>query len=337
MEIVCLLPKRHGGTGLYRIRMPHEILDANVRFYMYDPEVPVTYEDLLGDILFVSKAMFLPVMEFLPRLRKAGVKLVLDYDDYWVLPQDHILYSNYKKFNTTKILIDSLREFDYITTTTDLLADEIRKINKNVVVLENAINPLLHQFENKPEKSDKIRFGWIGGHCHLPDIKLLEGASERLASVYDFRINLFGHDGREGSVYNEFARIMGGKTDKLTVYRSASADSYTRFYNLVDVSLIPLVDNKFNSMKSELKLVEAGFFKKAVICSDVMPYRKWLTDKNSLTCTNKTDWFKNMKRLVNNPEMIKDLGEQLYEDIYPTFNLWNVNKRRLEFYQSIVK
>lgn len=336
MEIKVWLPQSrpYGGTGLYRLRMPHEILDDNVTF-----TESINYNDLLCDILVVSKAYFTSIMPVLDRLKKAGVKVMIDFDDYWIVPQDHLLYPQYRKFNTTNILIQALRDFDYVITTTDLLYNEIRRINKNVVILENAINPALIQFEPKPSESDKIRFGWIGGHCHLPDIKLLEGVSEQLNHIsQNWNINLFGHDGQLGGLYDQFAYILSPnmKTkDKLNVFRAASSDTYTQFYNLIDVCLIPLVDNKFNSMKSELKLVEAAFFKKAVVCSDVMPYKQWLTDKNSIRC-GKRDWFKCMKKLIDNPNMAKDLGEQLYLDLNERFNLWNVNKRRSEYYRSIL-
>ncbi|MFA5235226.1 MAG: hypothetical protein WC390_12585, partial [Sulfurimonas sp.] len=90
--------------------MPHELLDCEVVF-----TDSTLYPDLLGDILFVSKAYFMAVMPELSRLKKAGVKTIIDYDDYWSLPQDHILYPMYRKNGTTKILIDALREFDYVT------------------------------------------------------------------------------------------------------------------------------------------------------------------------------------------------------------------------------
>ena len=335
MKIVCWIPKVYGGTGLYRIRMPHELLDCEVVF-----TDSTLYPDLLGDILFVSKAYFMAVMPELSRLKKAGVKTIIDYDDYWVLPQDHILYPHYKKNGTTKILIDALREFDYVTTTTELLAKEIRKINPKCEVFENAINPVLEQFKPDYQKSEtnRVRFGWIGGHCHLPDIKLLDAAPERLsATETNWEIYLFGHDGMKGSPYDQFADILSnhGKTiDHLKVFRKASVETYTRFYNIVDACLVPLTDNKFNNLKSELKMVEAAFYKKALIVSDVYPYKKWITHKNCLTCDNKTDWVKNMKRCMDK-SLREDLGNRLYEDLHEHFDLRVLNKRREQFYNSI--
>ena len=126
-----------------------------------------------------------------------------------------------------------------------------------------------------------------------------------------------------------------GKTiDHLKVFRKASVETYTRFYNLIDACLVPLTDNKFNNLKSELKMVEAAFYKKALIVSNVHPYKQWITPKNCLTCDNKTDWVKNMKRCMDK-SLREDLGSRLYEDLHEHFDLRVVNKRREQFYNSI--
>jgi len=100
---------------------------------------------------------------------------------------------------------------------------------------------------------------------------------------------------------------------------------------------VPLVNNFFNSMKSELKIVEAGFMRKAAIVSDVEPYRSLLTDSNCLKVSVKPHWKKRMQRLINNPRQAEDLGEALYETVKDKFDLIQVTRRREQFYKSILK
>ena len=84
---------------------------------------------------------------------------------------------------------------DYVTTTTELFANEIRKINKNVFVLPNAINPEEPQFTEKTKPSDRLRFGWLGGSSHLHDLKLLDGTTNRLTEFKnDYQMYLCGFD-----------------------------------------------------------------------------------------------------------------------------------------------
>lgn len=123
---------------------------------------------------------------------------------------------------------------------------------------------------------------------------------------------------------------------------------YAFNYNSIDVSLVPLVDSEFNSNKSQLKIIEAGFHKKAVILSDVNPYKMDLThsmkdglftnEGNSLMVSpkrNHKDWGKYMKKLIENPNMIIDLGERLYETVKDTYSLINVSNDRVQFIKYI--
>jgi glycosyltransferase involved in cell wall biosynthesis len=126
--------------------------------------------------------------------------------------------------------------------------------------------------------------------------------------------------------------------------------SYATNYNTFDVSLAPLVDSVFNANKSQLKVIEAGFFKKAIIASDVDPFTidlisavdegKFNDKGNALLVGSKKnhkDWAKHMKRLVENPNMIEDLGNRLYETVKDTYSLKKVCQDRVEFFKSIIK
>ena len=126
-------------------------------------------------------------------------------------------------------------------------------------------------------------------------------------------------------------------------------NNYATNYNYFDVSLAPLVESEFNANKSQLKIIEAGFFKKAIIASETNPFLldlvnaidegKFNSDGNALLVNpkrNHKDWAKQMKRLVDNPNMIEDMGNRLYETVKDKYSLKNVCKNRTEFFKSII-
>jgi glycosyltransferase involved in cell wall biosynthesis len=125
--------------------------------------------------------------------------------------------------------------------------------------------------------------------------------------------------------------------------------SYAKNYSKFDISLAPIQNHIFNRMKSQLKVIEAGFYKKALIASNVGPYtidlkhalnQGQFTDGNALlvdNARNHSDWSKNIKKLVGNPNMIVDLGERLYETVKDKYDLNQVTKTRYEFYKSLIK
>jgi glycosyltransferase involved in cell wall biosynthesis len=124
--------------------------------------------------------------------------------------------------------------------------------------------------------------------------------------------------------------------------------SYAKNYSKFDISLAPIKNHMFNRMKSQLKVIEAGFYKKAIIASNLGPYtidlkhclnngnfvngNALLVDENR----NHSDWAKFIEKLVKNPNMIKDMGERLYETVKDKYDLNVVTKQRAEFYKSII-
>lgn len=126
---------------------------------------------------------------------------------------------------------------------------------------------------------------------------------------------------------------------------------YATNYNYFDVSLSPLVESTFNGNKSQLKVIESGFYKKALIASSTDPYTLDLVSAvefggkinpkgNSLLVDpskNHKQWFQHMKRLMDNPNMIEDLGNKLYETVKDKYSLKKVCEDRVQFLKSIIK
>jgi glycosyltransferase involved in cell wall biosynthesis len=125
--------------------------------------------------------------------------------------------------------------------------------------------------------------------------------------------------------------------------------SYAMNYSKLDISLSPIKNHIFNRMKSQLKVIEAGFYKKALIASEIGPYTIDLkhclkngnfVDGNAMLVPehrNHSDWSKHIKKLIQNPNLITDMGERLYETVKDKYDLNNVTKNRAEFYKSLIK
>lgn len=135
-------------------------------------------------------------------LKEANVKLVMDIDDYWTPSVNHPLYEIIKKEGLSKKITDILKRADYVTTTTDIFANQIRKFNPNVQVIENAVNieDKMWQATEVPNEKDYCRIAWIGGSSHLHDLKLMEnsfGMLYRNPELHDkFQVILCGFDTR---------------------------------------------------------------------------------------------------------------------------------------------
>ena len=332
--------------------------------------------------------------ELILKLNSLGIITVCDIDDYWMPGKEHPIHDIIKFHKINEKIVSSIKVSKYVTTTTTLFADEIRKINKNVFVFPNAINPNESQFKEPTKESDRLRIGWLGGSSHLHDIQIL---NQSFGKLYQYRNDLqyvlCGFDTRgtvteinnqtgkhtkrnilpEETVWAKYESIFTQNygiisseyknhllkytqedyvnQDRESYIRvwTQPVTSYAKNYSKFDVSLAPIKNTLFNRMKSQLKVIEAGFYKKAMIVSNLGPYTLDLKHAlnngtfngvgNALLVDeqrNHSDWAKYITILQKNPNLVKDLGERLYETVKITYDLTTVTNLRSSFYKSIL-
>lgn len=123
-------------------------------------------------------------------------------------------------------------------------------------------------------------------------------------------------------------------------------DNYYKHYENIDVLLVPLKENDFNNVKSQLKVVEAGFGHKAIIANNVGPYTidlvpmiekggKINENGNALlveSSKNHKQWAKSIIKLVNDRDMLEKLKENLHNTVKDTYSLETVCKQRVDEY-----
>lgn len=131
------------------------------------------------DMLHFHKAMDIH-LNLLHIAKQLGLLVVADVDDHWNLGEFHPLANTAKRENWAKPVIEHITNADYVTATTEYLANEVRKYNKNVFVIPNAVNPDEEQFKPDFSTSNRLRFGVICGSSHLYDLKEMEGFVKQL-------------------------------------------------------------------------------------------------------------------------------------------------------------
>jgi glycosyltransferase involved in cell wall biosynthesis len=299
-----------------------------------------------------------------------------------------------------KKIKENIKRVNYVITTTDIFAKEISQLNKNVIVLPNAIDPSEKQFTPNLEKTDKlIRLGWLGGSSHLHDLKIIEeGVSRFLGeNKMDSQMVLCGFDTRgsiteidrntgqqrtrkiephesvwaryeemftknykllEGDYLNQIKKYDESSDKKYNdlneLYRrvwTKPITTYASNYNLFDVSMAPLKEHTFNKVKSQLKVIESGFHKKALIaqnygpyqidCVNLLEYGGGINEKGNAilvdTGKNHKDWYKALKKLKDNPSLVELLSHNLHETVKDKYHIDTVTHTRASFYKTILK
>ena len=399
---VLVAPSDTTGVGKFRSVDPHVMLQ---NMYPDDFHVDIDYQPQINNVNYWKQYQIVHIhrnightYEQTPALinflKSLGIVVIVDLDDYWLPGKEHPIHSLIIQDKIHEKIVANLKVASYVTTTTNIFADEIRKLNRNVVILPNAINPTEPQFNQPTEESERVRVGWLGGSSHLHDLKLLEGFVGKNANLKDkVQYVLCGFDTRgsvteinqntgerkqrpikpEETVWvryeeiftNKYSIIDEGYKNFLNQFKDEEypnpttlpyrrvwtkhINTYATNYSKFDISMAPIKNHIFNRVKSQLKVIEAGFYKKALIASEVGPYTIDLKhtmkngifgDGNALLVhenRNHSDWAKYIKTLVHNPNLITDLGERLYESVKDKYDLRNVTKTRASFYKSLIK
>lgn len=402
---ILVVPSDRTGVSYFRSTKPHVYLEHK---YPDNFHVDIDYDPKLNNdewlkqydiIHYHRKLGAYEEMETLnQKLKDLGIISIMDLDDYWSVGKDHPAYFSAKQGKMSENILNNLRLAENVMTTTDIFATEIKKKNKNVFVVPNSVDLTEKQYIPNPEKSDRIRIGWLGGSAHLIDLILLKGLVSKLKSdglldKIQFVICGFDLRGKKRefnqqanqwierdiypteSVWFEYEKIF--TNDYKTVsseyknhllkflkieypdvanepYRrvwTKPVQSYATNYDLFDISLAPLSDNIFNKVKSQLKIIEAGAHKKAIIAQDFGPYqidvdnayqKGGLIDdtKNGLlvdTNRNHKSWHQYIKKLVQNPELIDKLADNLHKTVVDRYSMDVVTETRKNYYENLIK
>jgi glycosyltransferase involved in cell wall biosynthesis len=238
-------------------------------------------------------------------LRKAGTILIVDIDDYWKLHRQHPFYimSQEKKLHIP--IIENLKIADYVTTTTDLFASEIRTITgkDNVEVFYNSVDPIwMKQFQNnwKPDPDGLVRITYMAGSSHLGDMEQLEGVMNVLSNDINtrnkFKVIISGWDTEGNTTDITFNQEFGDELQKRGLWTPQTVKAINNSRGNVDI--IPKLpidlkekyrNNVFNQKQRDIKSVESVY----------LIYEKILTDNHHMIKNpDYLQWLMNFERNV---------------------------------------
>lgn len=332
---IITVGQRNSGVSFHRLFNPIIYLPKD---YAMMTDV-LTEEELEKgyDIVFINRYIAGMEVDELVRLReKYGFKLVVDIDDYWHLDAWHILYGKYP----TQKVIDHIKIADLVICSNNDIAVHIDELNPNCIVVPNALPYGEDQFTDAKTESDRVRFVYAGSITHEKDIAILKNPMKRVATDVitknNSRFILCGYSEDKkleqvwGRMINDY--LCAFKVDGY-IRSALPVDQYMNFYNEADACLIPLVDSKFNSMKSNLKVLEAATKNAVVIASNVKPYSDC---PYIIPVGHQGGWFENIKKFVKDAIYRQEMGIANGEWCRENFDLVKVNKLRTQVFESII-
>lgn len=329
MRILAVTSK-FSGVGYHRIMLP--LVNMRKDYCMITDTINELVFDNNYDIVIFNRFLTATDAKLLVKMKlKYNFKLIVDNDDYWVLPPSHVLYQRYQESNISEIITEYMRVADLCTCTHERLAEEIYKFNPNVEILPNALPYGKEQFQDNKIDSDMIRLFWSGSGTHAHDMDILRNPMKKIN--FPVKTVIAGYNLGEKHIWD---RMIGVFTNGLklnpTIYDYSEVTKYMGAYADSDISLIPLVDNKFNSMKSNLKVLETASKRNPAIVSNVHPYK----DMPVCYVNNQKDWYYWIKLLTFDDAARIEYGQKLFEYCDREFNFEAINNKRFAIYNKLI-
>jgi hypothetical protein len=188
---VLVVPSDTFGVGLYRSRRPHEKLQ---QLYGDEFEVEINmnpnWADFASfekyDIIHFHKGLFNDEGQkifhnALRYFKEHNITTVMDIDDNWDVGQYHPLYLSNKAIKAPEKITTNFTLVDYVTTTTTIFGNKIKKWNKNVKIFAtNLADSIVSDL--KAAGIDPATFSATSGHIVL---RVLPGGGSYYVYVLD--------------------------------------------------------------------------------------------------------------------------------------------------------
>ena len=199
------------------------------------------------DIIHYHRALISDVQQaaqLIAKLKKSGTTIIVDIDDYWLLHSSHPFYHQAKLSKLHRDVIENLKMADFVTTTSELFAKEIRRVSgkplSKIKTLSNSVDPTwMRQFRNnwKEDPNGRVRFTYMAGSSHMGDVKQLNGMMNipNMKIPDKFKMILAGWDTQGSTTKSTFNQEFGKVLKKRGLLDKKMIKSINRSQGDVDL------------------------------------------------------------------------------------------------------
>lgn len=234
---------------------------------------------------------------------------------------------------------ETLKLCDGAITTTEALADELRKYVPRVYINRNTASELMRKYSEIAIYRRDVLPAFRRDEVSRRDLKIYENAVSKRnnkAAKSEVRIGYFSGSITHNDDFdlvlpaivsvlrqrpNVTLLLMGELSlpDELASFRdriiSIPFSDWRRMPNIIascDINIAPLRDTLFNRAKSENKWIEASLVKVPTVASCVGAFEKMIIPETGILCQSSMEWEAKLLQLVDCPDLRRSIGEAAY-------------------------
>lgn len=289
-----------------------------------------------SDIICFQRPTSKASLDLARLLKLKGKKIIFDNDDtYTGIPLARL--GNEKRVKIAQELSQNLNDFvklaDGVTTSTKILGEEYEKLNPNVAVLKNCIDPL-DEFPCKKNTTGKFRVGIIGSVTSNDDYYHIKEDIRLLDERNDVTIVILGVKLSNGKITPGMEEDYQFWSSLKNIEWHASVhvtEYYMTVANLaLDLAIIPRKEHYFNQCKSNLKFLDMSLLNIPVLAqgfSDgTSPYQGVDEEYMSVIVENllvKHQWYDKIIAIKDDYKRFSNLACKAHDYVLTEYNINN--------------
>lgn len=215
----------------------------------------------------------------------------------------------------------SYRGCHCIQTTTEPLAEFLRKLNPNVAVFSNQLAYFPAERTYPDDNSITIFFGALNRE---KDWQPIISALNRVLVAHKHRIRV--------KVIHDRHFFDALKIDSKEFEPFCSYERYLEIMHSGDIALLPLLSNPVNEMKSDLKFVECAGNGVAVLASPTVYEKSIIDGKTGLIYRSVADFEAKLKSLIADTQMRRQIAANAYKWVRENRLLSQHYRQRRDWY-----
>lgn len=278
------------------------------------------------DMVFLYReAHMLGTTWFERQIKKAGVKMVVDFDDsIWLkdVSNGNKRLAFLKKPSKTA---DIIRLCDAVIVGNEYLADYARQYNPNVNVIPTTIDTDYYLPAEVKSNAENVCIGWTGSSTTLKHFSLAVPVLRKLREKYGERLTfrLISDEPFPG----ELPGLENVRWNK---------DSEVNDLMAIDIGIMPLPDDAWSRGKCGFKGLQYMALGKPAVMSPVGVNTEIIEHgRNGFLAQTTEEWERTLSQLIDNPTLRKEIGEQGRKTVVERFSFHSQKDRYVKIYHDV--
>ncbi len=321
--IPILLPMSKDATSFYRGAGPLGRLSRSLTNVNFHAPSEWDWASLSGaDMIFLQRPFTDSHRRVFEMAKDNDKKIWLDYDDLlFDVPSDNPTYFKYMNPKVSGDVKFMISNADVVTVSTKALAKIYGKLNKDVRVIPNALNPDLLIHRKPGERKRGIL--WRGSRTHQKDAFML---SPMILKVSNMEANA-------SWMWHFIGDNLWFLTDRMPHHRTFVMEpmDVIDYHKHIDklaptAMMVPLHECDFNKSKSNIAWIEGTFAGAATLAPDWAEWQK----PGVITYASREDFEVKLQGILNGEFDTKALVDMSWKYIMESLTLVQTNKLRLQ-------